>query len=435
MSMNLNDIEEKFRSSFNNWDADFNTDEMQLDWQTISTKISSNKSGKSQGSKFGKLLTFTGAGLAILVVSSYLLTRNNADSISENNPLNTSSELTSKLSNPLEKNLSLKNEKALEEAKSEDIENKKYSSTISTPESNRSTLLTDPNLEIKTNKIETELVKPGNILTENKNNKEKPKVNEGQTTNQSELKIKSMFVFSDSVICKGGEVTLVKTAQNQEINNVTWGDGSNSSISNQETHSYTNSGNYLLTIKIKDKHITKTIRVLEPPKAFFSSEQSGGLSYKFKNISANAFSYSWDFGDGSNDRVQNPLHNFKDSGIYKITLSAINPAGCSDTFSQIIQVSPNINPNIPFNSFSPNGDGKNEEFVINISGESYFRLAIFDQSGKQVFESSDKNKPWTGTNSYSNTPCPTGQYMYYLEYRMAGTSKSGTRQGVINLFR
>ena len=68
-----------------------------------------------------------------------------------------------------------------------------------------------------------------------------------------------------------------------------------------------------------------------------------------------------------------------------------------------------------FNAFSPNGDGINDEFIINLSGLTGAKLIILDRWGREVItlevtaEEGDQLK-WDGTNG--TDPVPEGTYFY-----------------------
>lgn len=54
----------------------------------------------------------------------------------------------------------------------------------------------------------------------------------------------------------------------------------------------------------------------------------------FTNVSTDAVSYLWDFGDsnGSSSTDPNPVFTYEDDGTYTVTLTAINANGEADTF-------------------------------------------------------------------------------------------------------
>jgi gliding motility-associated-like protein len=61
---------------------------------------------------------------------------------------------------------------------------------------------------------------------------------------------------------------------------------------------------------------------------------------RFLNLSKGAKEYAWCFGDGDSSDKRNPLHKYKDTGFYKVTLIAENNFSCKlkDTLSKTIYV-------------------------------------------------------------------------------------------------
>src|ERR1700722_16452275 len=55
-------------------------------------------------------------------------------------------------------------------------------------------------------------------------------------------------------------------------------------------------------------------------------------SVTFNNTSQKANSYSWNFGDDSPSKATNPMHNYLQSGIYIIVLTATGPGGTNKVF-------------------------------------------------------------------------------------------------------
>ncbi|HXB40709.1 MAG TPA: PKD domain-containing protein [Bacteroidia bacterium] len=53
--------------------------------------------------------------------------------------------------------------------------------------------------------------------------------------------------------------------------------------------------------------------------------------------------WSWSFGDGGNSVLQNPQHNYASTGTYTVTLNVTNPAGCSASVNQTVQINPLLN--------------------------------------------------------------------------------------------
>ena len=76
---------------------------------------------------------------------------------------------------------------------------------------------------------------------------------------------------------------------------------------------------------------------LEPdlagPKArpdFDMSFTEGDQTVTFTNMSTDADTYAWDFGDGNTSTDENPMHTYAADGIYDVTLTASNSSGSSE---------------------------------------------------------------------------------------------------------
>ena len=64
----------------------------------------------------------------------------------------------------------------------------------------------------------------------------------------------------------------------------------------------------------------------------------------FINISANATSYRWDFGDGSFSTEQQPAHTYNFAGTYAVGLKVTGPNG-ADSICKIVDIEPAVVPN------------------------------------------------------------------------------------------
>ncbi|WP_073850733.1 LamG-like jellyroll fold domain-containing protein [Pontibacter flavimaris] len=106
--------------------------------------------------------------------------------------------------------------------------------------------------------------------------------------------------------------------------------------------------------------------------------------------------YSW-----SNGQVT-PSIKISAPGIYTVTITRENCAYVKD-----IVVSGDECPIIP-NIITPNGDGKNDSFVVNGVVGNTLELKIFNRWGKSVYHSDRYD------NSWSAAEVPTGVYYYQL---------------------
>jgi gliding motility-associated-like protein len=84
------------------------------------------------------------------------------------------------------------------------------------------------------------------------------------------------------------------------------------------------------------------------------------------------------------------------------------------------------------NTFTPNGDGLNDQFRVYSNVIREMHLMIFSQWGEKVFESRAQTAIWYGT--HGGKPQPSGVYMYVCEMTLANGTKI-QRKGSINLVR
>jgi PKD repeat protein len=83
------------------------------------------------------------------------------------------------------------------------------------------------------------------------------------------------------------------------------------------------------------------IQVKDGPTASFEALANENL-VNFTNISQNATSYLWDFGDGNTSSAENPDHLYAADGFYTVALTAINDCGSVTYTAQIQIVTPLI---------------------------------------------------------------------------------------------
>jgi gliding motility-associated-like protein len=159
----------------------------------------------------------------------------------------------------------------------------------------------------------------------------------------------------------------------------------------------------------------------------------------FADQSANAVSWSWDFGEtyylGNNSNIPNPTHEYDGVGTYIVTLAIANEFGCVDTIRKPVVIEPLITFYVA-NSFTPNGDGRNDVFITQGVGidEPTFEMRIYDRWGQQVFFTPDINQGWDGRISGQDKICPFGVYVYYITY-LDVKGNIHKHKGTIDLYR
>lgn len=152
-----------------------------------------------------------------------------------------------------------------------------------------------------------------------------------------------------------------------------------------------------------------TAALLDVPVTFTDSSLANGDTI---------VSWYWDFADGTIDSVQNPVHAFADTGTYPVMLVVTNTEGCTDTIIiEMIVITEIVVPNV----FTPNGDGFNDNFVVQYLAELYpnSKLYIYNRWGKRVYKSENYQNDWDGEKHSEGT------YFYTL-FVSDGTEKNGT---------
>ena len=108
-----------------------------------------------------------------------------------------------------------------------------------------------------------------------------------------------------------------------------FGDESYDSIQNP-THEYIYEGSYLVCLTAygscgSDTHCD-TVQSYNTLSAPFGIHSEGHLIF-FSDLTENAISWYWKFGDGSTSELQNPSHYFEKSGQYYVCLKVTLPSG------------------------------------------------------------------------------------------------------------
>ncbi len=173
----------------------------------------------------------------------------------------------------------------------------------------------------------------------------------------------------------------------------------------------------------------------EPIAKFITTPEAGtslfGSEIKFINQSQNAIKYYWNFGDNSGSSDENPVHAYKDPGVYTIVLESSNLGGCRDYFEIQFPVAPFYIPS----AFTPNNDGKNETFPSLNYGLDVqsFEMSIWNRWGMKVFVTSNPQEPFTG-HDLSGNPVQSGVYYYRFDM-ITGSGKPYKYEGTVNLLR
>jgi gliding motility-associated-like protein len=98
---------------------------------------------------------------------------------------------------------------------------------------------------------------------------------------------------------------------------------------------------------------------------------------------------------------------------------------------QVSGITPYIN--MP-NSFSPNGDSKNDVFKAVIpDGVKLLELSIVNRWGQQVYNEKNSNNGWDGT--YKGKEAPSDTYVFIVKYQLSQGGIIDSRRGEVTLYR
>lgn len=225
--------------------------------------------------------------------------------------------------------------------------------------------------------------------------------------------------------CLNDVISLSTPAQNDVIYHWTGPNNFSSSLQSPEipVSSEAVAGTYTLILS-RENCSTQAVSVLVPPiyktpVAAFRAEPkppvklSFPIRVRFYNESKDADAYLWDFGDKITSTDKDPEHIYLSTGDFDVSLTVFKNSTCSTTVAHgkfMIGAD-----NILFipNTFTPNNDALNDEFVVSMTNIKKYKIQIFNRLGVPVFVSHDLFKHWKGT--YNNEPVPVGTYYYFID--------------------
>ncbi len=115
--------------------------------------------------------------------------------------------------------------------------------------------------------------------------------------------------------------------------------------------------------------------------------------------------------------------------VYKVT--AVDTNGCNQSDS--IEVSP-ISLIFAPNAFSPDGDGINDQFLVQGHHIDEYRIIILNRWGEEVYRSNDILTGWNGQKFNDGADSPIGTYTYRIEYSVYPIEEL-YEVGTVNLIR
>ena len=178
-----------------------------------------------------------------------------------------------------------------------------------------------------------------------------------------------------------------------------FGDG-DTSITLNASHTYSQPGTYSAKLFVVNASgcinmVSKTVLVDSITNAHFSSSTNGFYyTYKADDSTRAPGSYTWNFGDGSASASGAKVkHTYAKDSTYLVSLTTVNPNGCSNTFDSLMSIiygienplanvsNLNIYPN-PFNQFTT--------LSFDLTQTSKVKISVYGLDGKEIATLADQ---------------------------------------------
>lgn len=139
-------------------------------------------------------------------------------------------------------------------------------------------------------------------------------------------------------------------------------------------HTYLQKGSFSVSLTVTDTNGCRDLAVkssyintVPSPRAGFkvnktySCDTPFTVSFTDTSKGAGPFNYQWDFGDGSGSAKKDPVHIYRQFGLFDVTLTITDTTGCKDTveksgFIRIEKFVPKLDVNLEHGCLSPKKD-------------------------------------------------------------------------------
>lgn len=263
-------------------------------------------------------------------------------------------------------------------------------------------------------------------------------------TVQVDVKTKlAVRAYPDTILCLGDTLQLHADAENTSLNKtkITW--QASPSISstidpNPLAYPKTNTTYFALfengKCDIQKLPVQVDVKPLPTVKAGEDHIIIRGSEVQIDATSPNQVNYVWSEDYKlSCTNCQSPMASPDVDTSYLVT--AINEFGCKATDRLSIRVIEDCAGKMVFvpNTFTPNGDGQNDELKVygpGISSVKQFR--VFNRWGQMIFDSNDPNIGWNGT--FNGAELNPGVYMYYVDVECINGERT-VKKGDVTLLK
>ncbi|MCH8318710.1 MAG: PKD domain-containing protein, partial [Bacteroidetes bacterium] len=202
--------------------------------------------------------------------------------------------------------------------------------------------------------------------------------------------------FSNTTVCFGNstQFTDLSSIPATVMTNWFWdfGDG-NTLLQQHPSHLYNTAGVYTVQLIVTsidgcEDTIEQPVVVNPMPIADFGYLVLG-LTVLFSDSSRDAASWFWDFGNGQNINIPDPVHTYQNPGTYLVSLSAGNNCGSDLTFRQVSVISTGLSEDEVSPGtvqIYPNPANKNLIIKISLDKSQFVDIKFYDVRGSLIKE-------------------------------------------------
>lgn len=151
------------------------------------------------------------------------------------------------------------------------------------------------------------------------------------------------------------------------------------------------------------------------PVADFNLPDNSSLTVDFTDASTSAGDWSWSFGDGNSDNVQNPNHTYAGNGSYDIKLVVDNGDGaCADSVTKTMVFSVGMEENSlnGLVSVYPNPTNNELNFDLNVFNGKNVTIEVYNILGERLISESIQGG---AIKSMSVSNLSNGKYLLKLQ--------------------
>jgi gliding motility-associated-like protein len=205
------------------------------------------------------------------------------------------------------------------------------------------------------------------------------------------------------------------------------------------TTTYTLTGGVGGVCPVNDIYVVTIIAAPQPGAAFLVTPGVALLDnpkFTLTNTTIGNNQYSWYRSNILFTTAKDAQYTESDTGLFCYTLVAESLYGCIDSTSNCGRVIDDESILFP-NAFSPNNDGRNDEFMpifvnVDIPNLKEYSFSIINRYGQVIYQSTNPRFGWDGT--FKGGQCDVGTYFYLCTVKNK-KDKSFTFKGDVTLLR